>query len=462
MESNKPVTSFKQNLRFIDKLGYGCGDLAINFAWASLGMFVVFFYTDVIGMSAAIIGTIMLFSRFLDGILDVLMGIIVDKTNSKYGKARPWILWGSVPFAITTVLIFMVPDLSLMGKIIYIVVTYNLLMMAFTAVCIPYGTLNSLVTQDQHQREVLNLFRMFLANIGVLIVSNFTMPMVSYFGGKQAGWILTYAILAFIAVLLFVFVFKTQKERVQPIVKEKISLKIGLGALCKNKYWFIATFFFIVYSIGYAINQASTIYYAKYILGNSSLVGVMTIAFVIPIIIGFLFTAPIYKKYGKRNAMIAGSLIGILGCLITIFDPANLTVVMLSQIMKGIGQIPILGGVWALFPDTIEYGEWKTGIRNEGLLYSGGSLGQKMGIGLGTALTGWILDYGGYNGIQALQSDSAMTSIVWLFIYIPIIISVVQIIVLYIYDIDKHYKQIVIDLLKRKNLALDTIHQNSI
>ena len=156
--------------------------------------------------------------------------------------------------------------------------------------------------------------------------------------------------------------------------------------------------------------------------------------------------------------MIAGSFIGILGCMITIFNPENLTVVMLSQVMKGIGQIPILGGVWALFPDTIEYGEWKTGVRNEGLLYSGGSLGQKMGIGIGTALTGWILDYGGYNGIQTMQSSSAINSIVWLFIYIPIIVSIIQIIVLYIYDIDKHYKQIASDLLKRKNLALHTTH----
>ncbi|WP_175412886.1 MFS transporter [Clostridium sp. AWRP] len=443
--------AFKENLKFSEKFGYGCGDLAINFTWASLGMFVVYFYTDVVGMSAAIIGTIMLFSRCLDGVLDVIMGTIVDKTNSKYGKARPWILWGSIPFVVLTVSIFMVPNISIFGKIVYIVISYNLLMIAFTAIAIPYGTLNSLVTQDQHQREVLNLFRMFLAQIGVLIVTNLTMPLVNLFGGKQPGWALTYSVLGVVSLILFVYVFKTQKERVKPIKKEKIPLKISLKALCQNKYWFIATIFFIVYSIGYAINQGSTVYYAKYLLGNSSLVGGLTIAYLAPVLVGFLMISKVYDKYGKRNAMIIGSIISIGGYLITIINPYSLTVVMVSQIVKGFGQAFLLGGVWALFPDTIEYGEWKTGIRNEGLLYSGGSLGQKMGIGFGTAITGWILAWGGYNGAQAVQASSAVFSIKALFIHVPIIIYVAQIILLLCYGLDKEYPRIMKDLQLRKS-----------
>lgn len=451
MDTNKEQASFKEKLGFTDYVGFGFGDMAVNFTFASLGMFVVYFYTDVVGISAGIIGTLMLFSRSFDGIIDVVIGGLVDKTHSRWGKTRPWLLFGALPFALLTISIFAVPaSWSETAKIVYIFLSYNILMVAFSAIAIPYGTLNSLVTRDQHQRETFNLFRMFMAQIGVLIVTNATMPMVNFFGNKQVSWVITYTVLSAISVILLMIVFRTQKERVQVAAAEKIPLKTSLKAIGKNKYWWIATIFFIIYSVGYALNQGSTIYYAKYILHDDGLVGVLTMAYLIPVLIGFVVISKLFTKYGKTKVMLVGSIISIVGYLITLIAPESFGVVMLAQIVKGFGQGPLLGGVWAMFPDTIEYGEWKTHVRIEGLLYSGGSLGQKIGVGFGTALTGWVLAWGHYNGALATQSASAISSIYQLFIYIPVVIYVLQIIMLFMYDLDKKYPQIMQDLADRR------------
>lgn len=434
-----------------ERLGYGLGDLATNLAWASLGMFITYFYTDVIGIAAGTVGTILLLSRFLDGISDVVMGTLVDNTSSKHGKARPWILWLAIPFGVLTAALFAVPDTSYTIQIIYVIISYNLLVLAFTGIVIPYGTLNSLITQDKHEREVLNVYRMFLAQIGVLIVTNLTMPLIQSFGGGQSGWMITYSIFGGLAILLFIVTFKTTKERVVPAknTQEKLPLKISLKTLTQNKYWIIAFLFFIIYSIGYGLNQGATVFYAETILGHAGLVGPLTLAYLIPVLIGFIFLPKLLEKYGKRNTMIVGSIISIIGLFINLINPYNTVIVAFSQIIKGFGQVPLLGGLWALLPDTIEYGEWKTGIRNEGLLYSGGSMGQKVGVGLGSAILGWVLSAGGYIGGQIEQPETAVNAIFILFIYLPIIVFFIQIILLYFYKLDKIYPKIESDLAKR-------------
>lgn len=445
---------YAEKLGFKDYMTFGFGDVAINFTFASLGMFVVYFYTDVAGIAAGVVGTLMLFSRAFDGVIDMVVGGFVDKTHSRWGKTRPWLLFGCLPFAILTVALFAVqPTWSNTTKIIYAFVSYNILMIAFSSIAIPYGTLNSLVTRDQHQREKFNVFRMFEAQIGVLIVTNLTMPMVKAFGNKQSSWVATYAILSAISVILLLIVFKTQRERVHETAKVSIPLKESLKAIMHNDCWWIATIFFIIYSVGYALNQGTTIYYAKYILHNNSYVGVLTIAYLVPVLVCFLFMTPILKKYGKTKSMVVGSIISIVGYLFTLINPSSFAVVMVAQIIKGVGQAPLLGSVWALFPDTIEYGEWKTHTRVESLLYSGGSLGQKVGVGLGTAITGWVLAWGHYNGAAAVQSSSAINAIYALFIYIPIIIFVLQLILLHFYKMDKIYPKVMADLRARKEQA---------
>lgn len=433
----------KSKLGLKDYCSYGVGDMAINFTFASLGMYVVYFYTDVVGVAAGIIGTLMLFSRSFDGFIDVAVGTLVDKTHSRWGKTRPWLLFGCVPLAVLTALLFAVPSGSDTMKVIYIFVSYNLLMVAFSSIAIPYGTLNSLLTIDQREREHYNLARMFLAQIGVLIVTNLTLPMVNAFGGKQISWVWTYAILAAIGAVLLLFVFKTQKERVHIATeKTKIPFKVSLGALAKNKYWFLAFGFFVIWSIMYALTQGSLVYYAKYILNNEGYVGVLSIGYIVPAMVMLVVSAKLYERFGKTLVLIVASALSVIGYLLPMVMPDNFAFIMFTQIVKGIGYGPMLGAVWALFPDTIEYGYAKTGVRNEGLLYSGGSLGQKIGVGVGTALTGWVLGWGGYDGTQSAQSQSAINAIYQIYVWIPVALFVIGIIILCFYDIDKKYKKI--------------------
>lgn len=443
----------EQKIGLSERIGYGFGDLATNFVWGAMSSYIVYFYTDTIGIAAGIIGTIMLFSRLFDGVTDIIMGAIVDKVNSKHGKARAWIMWMAIPFGVATVLLFTVPDIGYVGQIIYIVITYNLITTIYSGVNIPYGLLNALMTQHQYQRSVLNIFRMVNGQTGSLIVGVLTIPMVAFFGGGQSGWVLAFVVYALVAVLLFGITFKSTTERVKPVEKSKntkIPLKVNIISLVKNKYWVLILSLFIVTFIYLAITQGSAVYFAEYILGNVNLVSVLMMANIVPVILGMLFfLAPVIKKIGKRNAVIIGTLISIIGGLLIVFNPDNLTFVITSLALRGIGQAAIIGTIFAFLADTIEYGEWKTGIRNEGMIYAGGSMGLKIGTGIGAALVGWLLAWGGYVGGQETQNSLALLSIEALFIYVPIILNLIQLIIMLFYNLDKEYSGIVEDLQTR-------------
>ncbi|WP_077622572.1 MFS transporter [Sediminibacillus massiliensis] len=452
-DEKKAGKAADEKIGLLEKVGYGTGDLASNFIWTAMSTFIVYYYTDVIGIAAGIVGSIMLFSRIFDGVSDVLMGYVIDKTKSKHGKARPWLLWLSVPFAVSAVLLFMVPDVSTTWQVVYIAITYNVVCLVYTGLNVPYGTLNSLITQDQYQRSVLNVFRMSIALIGVLVVSNLTLPIANALGGQQFGWVITFMIFGSIGTALFIFTFKTTKERVKPVSveqqKKTVPLKDSLKTLGKNKYWALASAFILLTYIFNALNSGAVVYYAEYILDNPLLVGLVTTAYTVFILVGMSIVAPITKRFGKRNAIIVGEIITIVGYLIMLIDLSSITLIVIGTVVRGIGKAPINGSMFALLGDTIEYGEWKTGIRNEGMVYSGGSMGIKVGSGLGTAIIGWVLAYGGYVGGSSVQSGSAILSIQALFVYIPMGITVLIMILLAFYNLDKKYPKIIEDLRAR-------------
>jgi len=444
----------KEMINFSEKLGYGLGDFACNLVWNSLSMFILYFYTDVMGMRAAIISTLMLVVRIIAGFMDIASGIVVDKTKTKYGKARPWLLWMAIPFGISTILLFSIPNIGESGKLVYVAMTYVLLNVIYTAINIPYGVLNSLMTQDQNERSEINIYRMFCSTAGSLCVSALVLPLVSLFGGGQEAWIITFAIFGIVATFMFFVTFKTTKERVTAVNEEKsqnISFKDGMKALIENEYWIIIVLLLVVLFMNLGIMGGSMIYYAQYILNDKKLVGGLSIAQNIPTLIVMLSIAmPLIKKYGKRNTAILGSIIFILGSLFALIDLTSVKLIYISIIVKGIGNALISATVFALLADTIEYGEWKTNVRTEGLVYSAGNFGLKIGIGLGTAIVGWLLAFSNYNGSSTTQADTAINAINILFIWLPMILSGVQIILLKFYKLDKIYANIISDLEKRK------------
>lgn len=427
----------KSEIRFWERFSYGCGDLGCNIIYSAMSSFLLFYYTDYVHVSAGVIGTIMLLSRVFDGITDLIMGIIVDRTKSRFGKCRPWILRMAIPFALAGILLFTVPSgLGNMAKFAYIFITYNLVSsVIYTAINVPYATLNSLITQDQYERSVLSIFRMILATTGTLIITNLTLPLVEFFGNNLSAWTKTFAVFGILAVIVFMITFTGTKERVVPAKdtkQEKVPFVKGIGLLFQNKYWIMITITLVFIFINYSLNGGAAVYYAKNILHNSDMVGTMNLVANLVQIGVMFFTAFIIKKIGKRNMLIIGAVIYGLGFAMFGFVGTNMTGIVIACVLKGVGNAGISSCMFAIVSDTIEYGEWKTGYRTEGLINSASSFGFKVGNGLGSAILGWVI------GAAGAGTGSEIT-----FIWIPAILCIGQVAVMWFYKLDKEYDGIV-------------------
>lgn len=451
-EVNVKATTIKyEKISFFERVSYGCGDLGCNIIYSAMSAFLLFYYTNYADVSAAAVGSIMLISRILDGFSDLTMGIIVDRTKSKYGKARPWILRMAIPFAISAILLFSVPSsLGVTSKLIYIFITYNLVStVIYTAINVPYATLNSLITQDQYERGVLSIFRMILATCGTLIINGLTLPLVEHFGNNLSAWTKTFFIFGIASIIVFFITFTGTKERVKAVKQNKnevIPFKIGIKSLFRNKYWIQITLCLVCIFIVFAINGGSSVYYAKFILGDEKLFAPINMVSNVSQIIAMFMVAPFIKKFGKRNVLIVGSIILISSNVMFIIAGQNYIGVISASAIKGIGSAGIAATMFAIVSDTIEYGEWKTGYRTEGLINSASSFGFKVGNGLGSAILGGVLSIGGYVGTSATQSNSAIISIKACFIYLPIFITILQIIIMFFYKLDKEYSTILNEL----------------
>lgn len=427
----------KSEIRFWERFSYGCGDLGCNIIYSAMSSFLLFYYTDYVHVSAGVIGTIMLLSRVFDGITDLIMGIIVDRTKSRFGKCRPWILRMAIPFALAGILLFTVPSgLGNTAKLAYIFITYNLVSsVIYTAINVPYATLNSLITQDQYERSVLSIFRMILATTGTLIITNLTLPLVEFFGNNLSAWTKTFAVFGILAVIVFMITFTGTKERVVPAKdtkQEKVPFVKGISLLFQNKYWMMITITLVFIFINYSLNGGAAVYYAKNILHNSDMVGTMNLVANLVQIGVMFFTAFIIKKIGKRNMLIVGAVIYGLGFAMFGFVGTNMTGIIIACVLKGVGNAGISSCMFAIVSDTIEYGEWKTGYRTEGLINSASSFGFKVGNGLGSAILGWVI------GAAGAGTGSEIT-----FIWTPAILCIGQVVVMWFYKLDKEYDGIV-------------------
>ncbi|GGI65189.1 MFS transporter [Enterococcus alcedinis] len=439
----------------LERIAYGFGDFGCNIIYTAMTTYLLFYYTDYAGVNAAAVGFIMLISRFLDGLTDVAMGMIVDRTKTKYGKARPWILRMAIPFGVAGVLLFSVPtQWESTWKLIYVFLTYNLVSsVLYTAINVPYSSLNALMTQDPYERSVLSIFRNLLATLGTLIINSYTLTLVNYFGDDASAWTKTFSIFGVFAVLAFMINFFGTKERVKPINEEstEISFKEGIQALFKNKYWMMVTGILMLLFINMALTTGSTVYYAKSILGNNQIAQMINSLMNIAQIVSMFLVAPFVKRLGKRNSMGIGLIIQSIGTVLIVVLGGSIFGIYASSIVRGIGGAFSGAVMWAMVSDTVDYGEWKTGLRMEGLTNSASSFGYKVGNGLGSALLGVILSLGGYAGQATVQSAQALISINFVFWVLPIAINMVILLVLFFYKLDGEFEGMVADLNQRKN-----------
>ncbi|MTH15774.1 MFS transporter [Flavobacterium sp. LC2016-01] len=410
----------KINLK--EKIGYGLGDAASSMFWKIFSMYLLFFYTDVFGLAPAVVGTMFLITRIWDSCFDPIVGIIADRTKSKWGKFRPYLLWIAVPFAVIGVLTFYTPDFSEKGKIIYAYVTYSLMMMIYSLINVPYASLLGVMSSDRKERTTLSSYRMVFAFGGSLLALWLIEPLVNYFGGSlnsKAGWLSTIAIFGVITTAFFWACFLFTKERVKPIEDEQSNLKEDLKDLLKNKPWWILLGAGIGTLVFNSIRDGAAVYYFKYYVSSSvnfdfSLFGTdfhmapTSIYLVLgqaANIIGVILATPIANKIGKKKTFFgAMAIASILSLVFYFFGKEDIFLIMTFQILISICAGCIFPLIWSMYADSADYSEWKQGRRATGLVFSASSMSQKFGWTIGGAGAGWLL---GYYGFQANVEQTA-------------------------------------------------------
>lgn len=448
MTKVKTVSPDLEPIGFKERVSFGLGDFGTNLMYALMVTFLTYFYTNTVGISAALTGTIMFGARVLDGIMDLVVGTLVDKTSTKSGKARPWVLWTAIPFGLTGFLMSTVPNISYNGKVIYVVITYVLVNIFFEASNIPYGSLVSLITRDSYQRSVLSIFRNFLSTVGSMTVGVVTLPLVAFLGNTQKAWIITFAIYGFLTAVFLIITALGTKERVKPVKaeKEKFTFSEVIYSIKKNKYWAMIFAYLLITFVSMTAVSTVNVYYSQYILKNTTAVSLISLAQSIPVFIMLFILSPIIKKFGKRNVALVGLAISLIAYLLPLIDKTSVPLIVFATVLKGAAGAPIGATMFAFLADTIDYGEWVSKLRIEGILFSAGTLGQTLGMGFGSAIVGWLLGAVGFVSKSTTQSASVLNMITFIFIFVPAILAAVNIVILLFYKLDSMYDKISADL----------------
>ncbi len=432
------MTKISAKLSIKEKIGYSLGDTASHFVWDMVGFWILIFYTDTFGISAAAAGTIMLIARFWDMANDPLMGIIADRTKTKWGKFRPYILWMALPYSILAVMTFTTPDFGETGKVIYAGTTYLLLMTVFTAINLPYSSLGAVMTADTTERAGLNSYRFIFAFVGQLIVSGTALTLANYFGeGDSAkGYQYTLTLFAIISLVLFLITFKTTKERVQPPKEQEIDLKADIKNLFKNRPWVILFFVGIISFIMFAMQNLAVAYYFKYYIGNEENVQLFNVIGTIALIITIPISKPLAKKFGNRNVFLVSSLLsGFFFILLYLPGVDDIKWVYVFNVLAKMAYAPAVPLLWTMLGDTADYSEWKTGRRSTGLTFSAATFAQKAGWGIGGALAGWLLALYHFEP-NVEQTETAITGIKMMISVFPGVLYMSCAILLFFYSID--------------------------
>ena len=453
-----------------EKLSYCFGDPALTLMYTMTTTLLIYFYTNVVGISSGSVGMIMLLSRVFDGFSDVLMGTIIDRTHSKYGKARIWILRLAIPYALAAILLFTMPNVGDMGKVIYAFVTYNIMnTVVYTAISQPFHALGSLMSRDRKERDTICNIRMVLSITASMIITAFTLPIINkvavLINNTQAAWIIVTAVYATISVFVLVNTYCTCTERVKAAAQEQksdIPFLTAFKATITNRYFLIALGLMIFYTAYQIIIGTDLTYYCQYVLNDVNLVMPLSAAEKIATIIGIAMLPKILPKYGKRNLICAGCLLGIAGQLVFLLNITSVPLGIITCIMRGFGIAPFYGTQYSLPSDAIEYGHWKTGVRVEGLMFSSMSMGQKAGSGFTSAIMGAILSMAMFDGLKATaaeQTVEAISAIKGFYLYVPIAIWVIMFLIAACYKLDKTYDKMMRELIAREGKNLEEEQQ---
>lgn len=422
------------------KLAYGSGDAACNIVIGMLSTVLTLFYTDYVGISPVVIGVVMLVSRILDGIATLIMGFIAERTDTKYGKYRPWILWVSLPYALSIVLLFTVPVTTEFLQGIYIFVTYNLCTTVFyTALNIPYGSLAYVMTDDPAESERLSAARMTLASAGRMLAVSGTLPLVKLWGNNQNAWVRTSVIWAALAVVLLLFCFFGCAERVRiPAAETQKNIFRSTKTVMSNGYFRIGAAFQALQYMLFAVTGTVLPFYCKYVFRDDTWLysGLYLLESAV-LVIAMLCSRGLIERFGKRNASLAGVMLVIAGQFLLFANPTSLTTVAVGSVLRGVGYAPLNAVLFAFLGEGVEYGYRKTKVRQESLMYALSSTFTKIAAGLTAVIITGLLSASGYvsagDGVAALQPPGTVSMIINIYRYGPLAILLMTAAVLCLY-----------------------------
>lgn len=445
-----------------EKIGYGLGDMSSSMFWKLFGAYLMLFYTDVFGISAAVVGTMFAVTRVWDSFFDPVVGAFADRTSSRWGRFRPYLLFLAVPFGLIGVITFLTPPFDNTGKIVYAYITYALMMMVYSAINVPYASLLGVMSPDPSHRNTLATYRMTFAYLGSFIALLLFMPLVNAFGGgdvngptrlwftaPQFGWFMAVVVIAAICVVLFLACFALTKERVEPIKHEKTSLKTDFRDLVHNKPWWILLGAGVSSLVFNSIRDGATVYYFKYYVdetavGNISILGLPFVLSGIYLgvgqaanIVGVILAAPVSNRIGKRNTFIlAMALATVLSVIFFWFNKDQLYLIFVFQILISICAGSIFPLLWSMYADCADYSELRTGNRATGLIFSSSSMSQKFGWAFGSAITGWMLAQFGFKA-NAVQSAETIQGIKMFLSILPAVGALLSLVFIYFYPLSE-------------------------
>ena len=443
----KPTNTNKDTapLSFGEKVGYGLGDMASNFYMGFFGLFLLYYYTDVFGIAPAAAATMLLVTKVVDAVSDPAMGLIADRTESRWGKYRPYLLWVAIPYAILGYLLFLGPELSTTGKLIYAYATYTLVMLAYTAINVPYSALLAVISPVAEERTKATQFRFVMASLGTLCVGAFATPLVSWLGGgnELLGFRLTIVLFAVLSVLIFWITFATTRERIHPKAHQS-SVGEDFSALLQNISWIVLVATGILVVVGLVARFASIVFYLKYYMQDSGTLvflifdrtALLTSCGLIGQLIGALVTPMLAARFEKHHLVIAMNLLHALLLAVCFFIPPDQYALIVAVHSLGIFTFCVtITLLFSMYTDCAEYGEWRTGKHTAGLIVSASMFSLKFGSAVGGALPGFMLAWFGFVANE-IQTETALAGIRLMFNVLPAIFFLVGGLLMFFYRID--------------------------
>ena len=468
-------------IRLSEKIGYGLGDMSSSMFWKLFGAYLMIFYTDVFGISAAVVGTMFAVTRVWDSFFDPVVGAVADRTSSRWGRFRPYLLFLAVPFGVIGILTFLTPPFGQTGKIVYAFITYALMMMVYSAINVPYASLLGVMSPDPADRNTLATYRMTFAYLGSFLALLLFMPLVNAFGGgnsggpmlgwltaPQAGWLMAAGVIAVVCVLLFLGCFALTKERVRPVRQGKTSLKTDLRDLLHNRPWWILLGAGVASLVFNSIRDGATVYYFKYYVDETAVgsISFLGLPFVLSglylavgqaaNILGVILAAPVSNRIGKRRTFMAAMAVAsVLSVAFFWLGKDQLVPIFILQALISVCAGSIFPLLWSMYADCADYSELQTGNRATGLIFSSSSMSQKFGWAFGTAITGWMLAQFGFQA-NAVQSAETLQGIRMFLSLLPAAGAFLSLVFIYFYPLSKQkMRQITHELEEKRTAAAD-------